>query len=104
LHEILTKVLRSAKRRQEMVSVVYIDVNDFKQINDVHGHQQGDEILQKVGQAIKICAREEDYCFRYGGDEFFVILNNCTEQQARDIYVVHLEQKMQDMGVSLNVN
>lgn len=102
LNEVLTTVLRSAERQHEATTVVYIDVNDFKIINDTHGHQQGDEILQTVSEAIKGCARVEDYCFRYGGDEFLVILKNCTEQQARDIYLVALEKKMCAVGVSLS--
>ena len=80
LDEILTKTLRIAQRQKESITAVYMDVNDFKPINDREGHQRGDEVLQSVGQIIKGCARLEDYCFRYGGDEFFVILKNCTEQ------------------------
>jgi diguanylate cyclase (GGDEF)-like protein len=103
LNETLIKAMRSAQRQHEPITVVYMDVNDFKVINDTDGHQRGDEVLQAVGHAIKGCARLEDYCFRYGGDEFFVILTNCTAQQARDIYVAVLEKKMQILGVSLSI-
>ena len=103
LDEILTKALRTAERQAEPITVVYIDVNDFKIINDTQGHQHGDEILQSVAHAIKGCARIGDYCFRYGGDEFFIILANCTEQQARDIYVVALEKQMLLLNISLSI-
>ena len=103
LNETLTKVIRQATQQHEPVTVIYMDVNDFKIINDTYGHQRGDEILQTVGQAINRCARSEDYCFRYGGDEFFVILTNCTEQQARDIYLPVLEKKLQTINVSLSI-
>jgi len=103
LNKILMTALRGAQRQHQPISVVYIDVNDFKLINDTEGHQRGDEVLQSIGYAISGCARLDDYCFRYGGDEFFVILNNCTAQQARDIYVVALEKKMQEIGISLSI-
>jgi len=103
LHEILSKSLRSAQRRLEPVTVLYIDVNDFKIINDTQGHQRGDEILQFVGLTLSGCARLEDFCFRYGGDEFFVILTNCTAQQAHDIYIANLEKRMTALGISLSI-
>jgi hypothetical protein len=74
LNDTLTRVLRAAQPRSELVCVVYIDINDFKIINDTHGHQAGDEILRVVGTSIKKVSREEDSCFRYGGDEFCLIL------------------------------
>jgi diguanylate cyclase (GGDEF)-like protein len=103
LNETLMKAMRSAQRQSQPITVVYMDINDFKIINDTNGHQRGDEVLQAVGYAIKGCARLEDYCFRYGGDEFFVILTNCTAQQARDIYITVLEKKIQVLNVSLSI-
>lgn len=103
LHETLTKILRNAESCRQPVSIVYIDVNDFKLINDTEGHQRGDEILQMVGKAIKGSARPEDFCFRYGGDEFCVILGNCTEQQAREIYVMSLQKRMLSVNISLSI-
>ena len=84
LIETLTRVLRAAQRRNEHVTMVYIDVNDFKAINDTQGHQRGDEVLQMVAKALKMATRLDDYCFRYGGDEFCVIMSNCQMAQARN--------------------
>lgn len=103
LYEILTKILRNAEHYGQPVSLLYIDVNDFKIINDTEGHQRGDEVLQTIAHAIKGSARPEDFCFRYGGDEFCVILGNCTEKQAREIYVVSLEKRMLAMNMSLSI-
>lgn len=103
LHDSLLTVTRTAQRESSPISVVYIDVNDFKIVNDTEGHQRGDAILKTVGQAISGCARPEDFCFRYGGDEFLIILANCTEKQARDTYVVALEKRMTEAGVSLSI-
>lgn len=86
LAETLTQVLRSSERRSEPVTVAYFDVNKFKIINDTQGHQRGDEILRIVAKGIKNVSRAEDHCFRYGGDEFCIIMANCTEAHAENIY------------------
>jgi diguanylate cyclase len=78
LESTLTQVLRAAQRRREVVTAAYVDVNDFKVINDTLGHQRGDEILQMVADALRSGSRLEDHCFRYGGDEFCVVMANCT--------------------------
>lgn len=105
LDEILTRTFRSAQRRLEPISVVFIDVNNFKNINDTHGHHRGDEILHGVGAAIKKVSRLEDCCFRYGGDEFCLVLPNCREEQAREVYITRLNAEIQQtMGeVTLSV-
>lgn len=103
LQATLTKVLRDAEHQSKSLSAVYIDVNDLKIVNDTQGHQRGDEILQNVGHAISGCARPEDFCFRYGGDEFFVLLSNCTEKQAHEIYIASLERRMRELNISLSI-
>lgn len=95
LTETITYVLRYAQRRSEPVSIVYLDIDNFKAINDTQGHQYGDEILHVVGMAIKQVSRLEDSCFRYGGDEFCLILPNCRKEQARDIYITRLNSEIQ---------
>lgn len=90
LEEVVTKVLRSAQRRSEPVSAVYLDVDDFKAINDTQGHQRGDEILRLIGRSLRSISRIEDTCFRYGGDEFCVILANCRAEHAAERFIVRL--------------
>lgn len=108
LAETLTRVLRSAQRHLEPVSIVYIDINDFKVLNDTHGHQFGDEILRIVGASIKKVSRAEDSCFRYGGDEFCLILPNCSEDKARSIYAKRLraeiESQMKKVTISVGIH
>ena len=66
-------VLRFATLR-EATAVMLIDVDDFKQVNDQYGHDVGDEVLEQVGDAIRRNVRAEDTAFRYGGDEFLILL------------------------------
>jgi diguanylate cyclase len=107
LSEILTRTLRSAQRRSEPVTVVYIDVNDFKKINDTQGHRRGDEILRVIGTTIQSISRMEDSCFRYGGDEFCIILPNCDSVQAEEIYMSRLnseiKQQLADITLSVGI-
>jgi diguanylate cyclase (GGDEF)-like protein len=107
LEEIFTRTLRSAQRRAEPVTVVYMDINEFKKINDAEGHLRGDEILRAVGAAIKSIARSDDSCFRYGGDEFCVILNNCHANEAQQNFVARLnamiKERVGDVSLSCGV-
>lgn len=102
LQETATRILRAAQRRAEPVCVIYLDVDDFKLFNDTQGHRSGDEVLCAVAKAIKAIkatTRAEDYCFRYGGDEFCIIMPNCREEQARDNFITRFNQQIK---LSLN--
>ncbi len=86
LNDAIDRVLRAAQRRHEPVTALYFDVNDFKYINDHFGHLYGDKVLAVIGELLRTGGRSEDLCFRYGGDEFFVLLPNCHEDEARNVY------------------
>jgi len=105
MHATLTYILRRAKRRSESVAVAYIDINDFKVINDTQGHQRGNEILLAVASAINAITRPEDHAFRHGGDEFFIIFANCTQAQAQNIYgqrlAAELSSTVKDLSLSI---
>ncbi len=105
LSETLTQVLQGAQRRSEAVTMIYIDIDDFKSINDTQGHQRGDDVLQTVAQAIRNVSRAVDHAFRYGGDEFCILLANCAETKARQLYGDRLLQQIhnteQDLGLSI---
>jgi len=66
-------------------SVLFIDCNKFKQINDTYGHDCGDEVLSYVAKTIEQLIRENDKCFRYAGDEFVVTLAGQGYQQALEV-------------------
>lgn len=104
LIETLNRVLYRAKRRLEPVTFVYIDINEFKLINDTQGHNRGDHILLTVVQAINSGTRLEDFVFRLGGDEFCIILTNCTESQAKDIYTRRIASEIHKLEEELSLS
>lgn len=95
--ELFTQAIRAAQRRKEPITIAYIDINDFKIINDTEGHRQGDEVLKNVAQILKSVTRAEDLCFRYGGDEFCVIMPNCREEDAQDQWEARLLEIRDEM-------
>lgn len=72
----LDSALRSAHRHQSSLALLFLDINDFKGINDVHGHPVGDRVLCTIAQRLKGCVRETDTVARMGGDEFTVLLTD----------------------------
>ena len=71
----LTQALRHARRNNLKVGVLFLDLDNFKHVNDSLGHDQGDILLQEVAKRLRSCVREEDTVSRLGGDEFTMILN-----------------------------
>lgn len=104
LEQIVTRILRSAQRRAEPVTAVYFDINNFKSFNDTHGHRRGDTILRGLGTAVKSIAREEDCCFRCGGDEFCTVLCNCRLEDAEEFFIVRLSQKFKESEDSVSLS
>lgn len=83
LMESLNCELSRAQRTGKPLSLLYFDVNNFKQINDTAGHLAGDAVLCGIAAALLEESRTYDICCRYGGDEFCVLLPDCTLQGAR---------------------
>ncbi len=73
-NETLHKSLQIASRYKHQVGLLFLDLDDFKDINDTLGHQTGDSLLQAVAECLKQIMRESDYIGRIGGDEFAIIL------------------------------
>lgn len=67
-----------AQRYEQDLSVLMIDIDFFKSINDRYGHDTGDYVIKKVAESINITTRQTDLAFRYGGEEFLVLLNKTT--------------------------
>ncbi len=81
-HESLTRTFKSTMRYQNPVSLLMIDMDNFKEINDRYGHQGGDAVLQEISKRLIRSLREIDVPARYGGDEIAIILPETSVEQA----------------------
>src|SRR5882762_1992311 len=80
MQRLAAEVARS-ERRGHPLTVLTLDLNDFKQINDMHGHPAGDQVLQEFASHLNRVIRGSDLAVRLGGDEFLVLLPECTLEQ-----------------------
>jgi diguanylate cyclase (GGDEF)-like protein len=81
-NDVIRRELASARRYGSPLSVLLADVDRFKEINDVKGHAAGDDVLKFVAAYLTTCVREADYVFRWGGDEFLILLTRTDEVAA----------------------
>lgn len=80
---LLKSELSRSSREQKPVSVMICDIDHFKQINDMHGHLVGDEVLQQVSSRLQELVRPYDGVGRYGGEEFLVVLGGCNSEDLK---------------------
>ncbi|MBT9545571.1 MAG: GGDEF domain-containing protein [Candidatus Sericytochromatia bacterium] len=77
--------MRLAQQKKTFLSLILVDIDFFKQVNDVHGHLQGDKVLQQVAAVIRKTLRTGDIAARYGGEEFAVLLANTSLETAEQV-------------------
>jgi diguanylate cyclase (GGDEF)-like protein len=78
----LTRELARAERLKSEVSLLVMDLDNFKDINDTYGHHIGDRALREVAGVLRTAIRPYDICVRYAGDEFIVVLSGCGGEEA----------------------
>lgn len=78
----LSQTIKESKRNETPFALLFLDLDNFKQVNDSHGHDVGDALLVSVSKLLREATRESDTLVRFGGDEFLVLLNNVEEKGA----------------------
>jgi diguanylate cyclase (GGDEF)-like protein/PAS domain S-box-containing protein len=87
--------LAQAARHGWMLAVLFVDLNEFKSINDTHGHQAGDAVLRSIAQRLTSTTRHEDTISRYGGDEFICLLTPLHEQKHTEMIAAKILEAVQ---------
>jgi diguanylate cyclase (GGDEF)-like protein len=82
LYEVLGRELDRCGRVGLPVSLAFLDLDRFKQVNDAHGHLVGSELLARTGERLRELSRKQDWCFRYGGDEFVILMPETSAETA----------------------
>ncbi len=104
LMEVGPKKVQEALRHKNALSLLVVDLDKFKLINDNHGHSVGDEVLEAVGRLLTSVSRKEDVAARFGGEEFVLILSHCdaenAEAKAEEIRKAVLELKPAGLDIS----
>jgi two-component system cell cycle response regulator len=85
LHEVLEREIHRATQANGGFSVLFVDIDRFKSVNDQHGHLLGSRLLKDLGNGLRTCVRDEDILFRYGGDEFVVVLSGADQKTAMNV-------------------
>jgi diguanylate cyclase (GGDEF)-like protein len=103
LRDRLEQALLRAQREGQVVAIMLVDLDDFKQINDTYGHNVGDDVLRQVARSLQTNLRASDFLARFGGDEMTLVLSNTDASQAQVViekiqaHMASLEIKYPDM-------
>ncbi len=101
LYQMAKSHWHTANRRLRPLSLVALDIDHFKQVNDTYGHAVGDQVLCELGRCIKDTVREGDLAARWGGEEFLIVLPNTTLTDA-DRFAVRLMEKVRAIDIKAN--
>jgi diguanylate cyclase (GGDEF)-like protein/PAS domain S-box-containing protein len=80
----LSQALAQRERAGDLLALLYLDLDGFKQVNDTYGHEAGDMVLKEVGVRLRSCLRKSDTASRIGGDEFVIVLRNVQDREDVD--------------------
>ncbi|MEN3340735.1 MAG: hypothetical protein V7644_139, partial [Actinomycetota bacterium] len=98
-HERLLEALLAASREYRPLAVLMLDIDDFKRINDVHGHGVGDELLRLLAETLRANVRPDDVVCRLGGEEFAVIMRGCDAADATQV-AQRIAGRLRELDVS----
>jgi len=89
------KEIARAKRYNSTLSLVFVDIDNLKKVNDIKGHIEGDNVIIVTAKFLESCCRKSDYVFRYGGDEFIILLTN-TDSVGRTSFEELLKGRLKE--------
>jgi len=106
LAEFASKIASAANRHDMDLSVIILDLDHFKTINDEHGHLAGDQALASVGAMLTASCREEDFAVRFGGEEMLLILPHCplSDAEARAHQLRERIEKLRPAGIEVTAS
>ena len=85
LEDSVAKIVAQAKRTNTSYGILMADIDFFKMVNDTYGHDVGDDAIRVIAQTLVENTRDSDVVIRYGGEEFIVLLYNCTEEYVQEV-------------------
>jgi diguanylate cyclase (GGDEF)-like protein len=100
LEEYVTTLVATSQRRNTSFSILMLDLDYFKQVNDTFGHEAGDKVLKTLAETLSKSVRSSDMVVRYGGEEFLIILMDTEAQGAMQI-AENIRAKVEDTKISL---
>nr|WP_277603566.1 GGDEF domain-containing protein [Bowmanella dokdonensis] len=86
----IRQAISIAKRQHSLFALLFIDLDNFKPVNDQYGHEAGDQVLQQVSIRLRAAIRDSDAISRHGGDEFLLLLNNVTNKHDVSLFAVKM--------------
>lgn len=86
MKSVLDSEISRAERYETPLTMIMLDLDDFKSVNDSFGHLKGDELLADIGESIRSSIRKNDFAFRYGGEEFLILLPCADVEKASEFY------------------
>jgi two-component system cell cycle response regulator len=108
LNVVIDREMKRSERYRNFFSVLFMDIDFFKRVNDTHGHLVGSRVLQEVGMVLRACVRDSDTVARYGGDEFVVLLVETNSEEAMFVAermrkAVEAEHLVESMGLDVRL-
>ena len=115
LHESLSQEIDRARRKQQFVSVIMLDVDHFKRFNDIYGHSAGDLVLASVGSFLQSKIRQYDIACRYGGEDLTIVMPDASKEDTimraeairvgiKELQLKHEGKKLESISVSIGVS
>ncbi len=107
MSEYAEKVLKENRRKGESIALIFLDLDNFKSVNDNYGHEEGDKVLKNVAEMLKNSFRDQDIVVRYGGDEF-IVFAQLNRVQVYELHKVlkslqnRIEDNFQKYGISIS--